>query len=131
MTREELLRKLEARIERTLGRLGIDATVVSLGRNSWVGGGMVAGGLGLNETTGGGLADGVDAFGTSWSTGDAGSCRGWSGGAIPLSLRTGGEGVLSDDVLEVVRETVREFVTEHAVDFVRHFSTRRDPKTLN
>jgi hypothetical protein len=130
MTREELLRKLEVRIEHTLGRLGIDATVVSLGRSTWVGGGMVAGGW---RSTGASSGFGVPAepgLQAAPSRDDEGSCHGLSGGAIPLSLRAGGE-ALSDDVLEVVRETVREFVAEHALDFVRHFSTRPDPKTLN
>ena len=129
MTREELLRKLEARIERTLGQLGIDATVVSLGRNGWMGGSMVnqawsAGGAGFSIRTDRKL-DLTPSFDD-----DSGS-RGVSSGLLPLSLCAGGDGVLSDDVLEVVRETVREFVAEHAVDFVRHFSTRPDPKTLN
>ncbi len=125
MTREELLRKLEARIERTLGRLGIDVTVVSLGRSGWAAGGMVAGGWGPVGRRADGALDGIGAVA---SRGDEGCDL--SGGTFPLSLRAG-EGVLSEDVLEVVRETVREFVAEHAIDFVRLFSTRPDPKTLN
>ena len=129
MTREELLRKLEARIERTLGQLGIDATVVSLGRNGWIGGSM------MNATWGAGGTDFSIRSGRELDLtrkyDDSASNHGLSDGVLPLSLQAGGDGVLSDDVLEVVRETVREFVAEHAVDFVRHFSTRPDPKTLN
>jgi hypothetical protein len=124
---------LEARIEETLGRLGIDAAVVSLGRNAWVGGRMVPGAWGGTAASqGDALSTGVVGESDSGRFGDdEGHSCGFSGGALPLSLRAGGSGVLSDDVLEVVRETVREFVAEHAVDFVRHFSARPDPKTLN
>jgi hypothetical protein len=129
MTREELLRKLEARIERTLGQLGIDATVVSLGRNAWIGGSMMSG---ARNTGGADFSIRADReINLTPRYDDRASALGLSGGVLPLSLRAGGDGVLSDDVLDVVRETVREFVAEHAVDFVRHFSTRPDPKTLN
>lgn len=85
MTRDELLRKLEDRLEATLRKHGVSASVVSL-RGSHM--------------------------------------------TLPISM-TGVGGKLSNEVLEVVRATVRDFIVEHDREFSILFAERTDPKLLN
>jgi len=86
MTRDQLLRRLEARLTDALEQFGISATVVSVPSEA---------------------------------------------GSLPVALQGVPDDRLSDEVLEAVESTVRDFVEAHEYEFATLLSQPTDPKLLN